>query len=281
MNLKINKFNNKIFYILITVVVVSIGSLILAKSFLPPVASPMSRLSSPKIEARPSIYPTSLPNSTPLINSNPSGLLASNLSGSLIFLKQKYSKETLVYFTEVAFGSEYGGSEPVLRKWEKEQVHIDPEGEILPQDSACLNTVITDFNLLSNSAKLIINENNGDITMHFAPESKFKELEPNYVPVNYGFFWKWWDTQNNIKSAQILISSTGITDRERCHLIREELTQSMGLGNDSKKYPESIFSADWTSTTKYTDLDSQLIQILYNEGLTAGIKREKFVIEAL
>jgi hypothetical protein len=48
------------------------------------------------------------------------------------------------------------------------------------------------------------------------------------------------------------------------HILREELTQSLGLPNDSYDYPESIFYQGWTETTEYTELDKELIQMLYN-----------------
>ena len=48
------------------------------------------------------------------------------------------------------------------------------------------------------------------------------------------------------------------------HLLREELTQSLGLFNDSWDYPESIFYQAWTTTTEYAPIDSELIDMLYN-----------------
>jgi hypothetical protein len=55
------------------------------------------------------------------------------------------------------------------------------------------------------------------------------------------------------------------TDEEaQKHLLREELTQSLGLTNDSWKYPESIFYQGWTTTTTYTEMDKRLIDLLYN-----------------
>ena len=54
-------------------------------------------------------------------------------------------------------------------------------------------------------------------------------------------------------------------DQEQKHLLREELTQSLGLFNDSYKYPESIFYQDWTTTTEYAQIDRELIDMLYNE----------------
>jgi hypothetical protein len=48
------------------------------------------------------------------------------------------------------------------------------------------------------------------------------------------------------------------------HLLREELTQSLGLTNDAFDYRESIFYQKWTETTEYAPIDRKLIEMLYN-----------------
>jgi hypothetical protein len=48
------------------------------------------------------------------------------------------------------------------------------------------------------------------------------------------------------------------------HLLREELTQALGLFNDSYKYDNSIFQQSWTTTTDYAPIDVKLIEMLYN-----------------
>ena len=48
------------------------------------------------------------------------------------------------------------------------------------------------------------------------------------------------------------------------HILREELTQSIGLLNDSMKYPNSIFYHGWTFPTEYTELDKEVIKMHYN-----------------
>jgi hypothetical protein len=59
------------------------------------------------------------------------------------------------------------------------------------------------------------------------------------------------------------IERTKSRDAQR-HLLREELTQSLGLINDTYDYPESIFYQGWTETTEYAPIDRELIQMLYN-----------------
>jgi hypothetical protein len=70
-----------------------------------------------------------------------------------------------------------------------------------------------------------------------------------------------------------LITSQKVTQRERSHLIREELTQSLGLMRDSYKHPNSMFYQPWTDVTEFSDLDRALIQLLYSADLRAGMTR--------
>jgi hypothetical protein len=112
-----------------------------------------------------------------------------------------------------------------------------------------------------------------NIDIHFVPESSFTSVDPQYVPVNLGFFRVWWDSQEVINRARILISTQGLNQTERSHLIREELTQSMGLFMDSWRYQDSVFYQGWTSTVEYTPLDREIIRLLYSPQLESGMVR--------
>ena len=66
---------------------------------------------------------------------------------------------------------------------------------------------------------------------------------------------------------------------EQRHLLREEFTQSLGLAKDSERYPSSIFQSDWTRTTSYTELDRELIRLLYHPDMVSGL--DATAVEAL
>lgn len=134
----------------------------------------------------------------------------------------------------------------------------------------CLNTVISDFNSLSSSIKLKKVSSSPDIEIHFVPGSQFQSIEPNYIAGNDGFFYFWWNGNSEIYRSRILIDSKKNSPQERCHLIREELTQSMGLARDSNSYPDSIFYSVWGSTNFYSELDKSLIKMLYNTSVPLG-----------
>lgn len=121
--------------------------------------------------------------------------------------------------------------------------------------------------------RLKIDNNNPQVRLYFIPESKFKQYEKNYQPTNLGFFWNSWNAKNEIYSSKILISTNQVTQPERSHLIREELTQSLGLMRDSYRYKDSIFYQGWTSTSKYAEIDKALVEMLYRPEIRPGMTK--------
>ena len=61
-------------------------------------------------------------------------------------------------------------------------------------------------------------------------------------------------------------------ETEQKHLLREELTQSLGLAKDPPLYPESIFKQYFsTRTTEYPQVANDLIYRLYHPGMEIGL----------
>jgi len=85
----------------------------------------------------------------------------------------------------------------------------------------------------------------------------------------------WHDDNYVIYNASILVSSADITQNERSHLIREELTQSLGLMNDSNKYKNSIFYQEWTDVTDFSEIDKSIIKLLYQKKVKPGMSKEQ------
>jgi len=181
-----------------------------------------------------------------------------------------YDQAALDYFREIAGAAEFGEDGGVLHRW-GEDLRIAVYGSPTPEDRAALNAVIEDLNELLSAVEVVVVEAEPNVEMHFVPVDEFDELEPNYVPGNFGYVYVWWDGSGSIYSARILISTIGVTQEERAHLIREELTQGLGLLNDSWLYPDSIFHQGWTDTREYSAIDQQVIEMLYRPELAAGM----------
>jgi hypothetical protein len=189
-----------------------------------------------------------------------------------------YTQEQINYFLEVAMGAEFGSSNSSIRKWSG-PIRIKVNGTPTQTDLATLRAVVSELNDLTEGIELQITDSNPNMEIYFVPESQFSRYEPNYRPVNMGFFWTWW-SNNILNRARILITTEGVTQQERSHLIREELTQSLGLMQDSNRYSDSIFYQRWTDVIAYTDLDRAVISILYRPEIHSGMNRNQ-VIAAL
>ena len=179
--------------------------------------------------------------------------------------------EVLDYFLEITLGAEYGGSSSVIRKWSRDpliQVHGNPTAV----DLDTLAQVISELNELVGDIRLELVQDNANVVIYFEPESRFPSILDGYVPGNSGFFWTWWSS-NVINRATILIA-TDQAEEARSHLIREELTQALGLMRDSNSRPKSIFYQKWTTVTEYSDIDREVIRILYLDDVAAGMTRD-------
>ncbi len=191
-----------------------------------------------------------------------------------------FSQEEIDYFTEIALGAEFGDETPVIKKW-TDDIRIKVNGEPTEADLQTINNIIGDLNELISMIKIKLVDKNENLTITFSPESDFTSIDAHYVPTNYGFFWALWHDDNFvIYEANILVSSTDITQKERSHLLREELTQSLGLMNDSNKYKDSIFFQGWTDITVFSEIDRAVIKLLCQNKIEPGLSKKQ-VLEVL
>ncbi len=191
--------------------------------------------------------------------------------------KPKYNEQAMEYFQEIAFGSEWGESDYPIRKW-----NIDPRikvyGNPSEADMTAVKNTISDVNQLQDHIELKLVDTEPNIKIYFVPLEDFSEYQEDPKEGNWGLFYYWWEPGNYvIDEAKILISTDKPTQSARSHLVREELTQSLGLPRDSYSYPESMFFQEYTTVTEYTDLDEKLIQMLYEDEIKAGMTVEEAI----
>jgi hypothetical protein len=190
-----------------------------------------------------------------------------------------WSDKEIDYLVEIGLGAEHGLSEPLVKKWTRDP-RIKVFGSPTDADQDALQGVIEELNSLQSQITLRIVRRTPTIEIHFAPEAQFAGIESNYRPTNYGFFWTWWKGSGEIYRARVLIATDHINQRERSHLIREELTQCLGLMKDSNRYPDSVFYGRWTDVTEYAPIDRSLVRMLYSDALQPNMT-EAQVREAL
>ena len=175
------------------------------------------------------------------------------------------SQETRSYYDEIVFNTEFGGRRETAYKWKTDlKIYIDGEKpDYLVQE---LKDIVSELNGIINpiELKIVSTKSEANYFVYFGDHQDFKAkydlLFPSRLDHNMGYFEVYYDSGN------MYVDLYRTTDKEaHKHLLREELTQSLGLLNDSYDYPESIFYQGWTTTTEYAPIDVELIDMLYNE----------------
>lgn len=184
----------------------------------------------------------------------------------------KFTPEQIDYFKEVAFGSEFGKQTNAIRKWQQ-PIRLEIKGTPTKDDRSTLDQVIKELRELSGQEITIVPAD-GNAEIHFVKPSQFKRIEPNYQPLNSGFAWVWWNDRFEITRARILISAT-IGQAERDSVIREELTQSLGLLADSERYPDSIFYQGYNQVAQFSAQDAAVIKML--RYVKPGMRKQEIV----
>ena len=180
-----------------------------------------------------------------------------------------YSKEEMLYFQDIAFGSEHKLITAQVRKWTK-NINIRVEGQPTEEDLLTLETTIGLLNSLQGQVELSIGYFDTSLVVNFAPKSAFHELHSQYKRSDPGFFWVSW-IDDVIYRGTILIDSTS-EQSIRNSLLREELTQSLGLMNMSDSYADSIFNdSNIRPDQELSDMDRLMVTILYRDDILPGM----------
>ncbi len=197
-----------------------------------------------------------------------------------------YSHDAINYFSEVGFGAEYGENQVqdfIVRWGSGLKVYINGGTQ---SDIDEVRRVTGELAQLTGLSIEFTNQPigtvpNNAISVRYTTQDEFAEAcgKKRYREVvqahgeQAGYFCNDWNDSKIIVKAYVLIDDSIQAQSQRNHLLREELTQSLGIMKDSTSYTDSIFHSDYSSTpTEFSERDKQLIQILYDNRISAGMK---------
>jgi hypothetical protein len=180
---------------------------------------------------------------------------------------KEYSEEGKKYFNKIAYGSEFDVNDNSLSKWNQD-INIYVVGEKRENLMSELRSIVAELNGLINTIEINIvsNESDANFIVLFGSAQDYNNYDEEsigYTDHNQGLFIAYGGNNLTRATMYVDIKRTKRDDAQK-HLLREELTQALGLSNDSYDYPESIFYQGWTETTEYTELDKEVIQMMYN-----------------
>lgn len=190
----------------------------------------------------------------------------SSVGGGSVDTKE-YSAEAKSYFNKIAYGNEFDVNDNSLSKWNQD-INIYVVGEKRPHLMSELEDIVSELNGLISTIEINIvsNESDANFIVLFGSAQDFNNYDEEsigYTDHNQGLFIAYGGTNLTRATMYVDIKRTKRDDAQK-HLLREELTQALGLSNDSYDYPESIFYQGWTETTEYTELDKDVIRMMYN-----------------
>lgn len=168
--------------------------------------------------------------------------------------------EAADYYLEIAFGSEYGEPADHLRTWGGE-LRLRVFGSPTKEDLAELDRVVAELNALAGAPRIRRVEEGENVEVRFVPQAGFDRYAPDYARKNAGYVYIWWTWWYSIFRGRVLIRSEGLSRRQRAHVIREEVTQALGLLNDSWRYPDSIFYQGPSEVTEFSEIDRAVIRL--------------------
>jgi hypothetical protein len=180
-------------------------------------------------------------------------------------VKKEHSVESKEYFNEIALKSEFKGNMKNVLKWTSDmKIYVDgnKKGYLIDE----LKRIVSELNDIIDpiEIKIVNSKSESNYIVYFGNyqnlKNDYKIYYPELLENNYGYFEI---MPNNSGLMYVDITRTSNVDAQK-HLLREELTQSLGLVNDSYRYPESIFYQGWTTTTEFAPIDRELIDMLYN-----------------
>jgi hypothetical protein len=197
--------------------------------------------------------------------------------------KERANQEVVGFFNEVCLGSENGGAH-IVRKWKTPmRLYIIKDSSYTVQVAAIkrtiktLNKLFTDrFNisLVTDTAKanayLVLC---ADKNVKNYPQFKTEFAGVNNL--NIGYFYTVAINNAIVKSAVFINTCKPIAMQKSA--IMEEIAQSLGMGNDTEIYRNSIFyqyKYDFKlNVFTPSALDAQIIKLLYNPKMKPGLNR--------
>ena len=203
---------------------------------------------------------------------------------------------------ETGFVGKYEDTELTIRKWAKQKIYVKiHDYDVIKETQAELITelenIVAEINILSTDTKLYLQDIEKDLpsvannmTIYltdantFVNKSKEKHgfelkshvFDENQKVKNQGLFWFKFKPTNYISEA-VVWANTALSNKNcQKHLLREELTQSLGMTNDldddmlESKDKNSIFNQKYQCDPMYNELDKRIISTFLSPIIKVG-----------
>ena len=205
---------------------------------------------------------------------------------------EMYTGEQIAYFKELAFGCdpdtlEWGPCEAdSIVKW-CGPIRVGVAGQPSSSDLWEINKVITQLRVLRLPVEIFRDDSDPNLIIYLIPGDEFGRVRPEF-PSGGGAVVGEADSSGCLLTGDVVVDATR-NELVRRSLIREELTQALGLFNDSWTYRESIFyqgkglneridserilypGRGLNETIEFADIDKAVIRLHYDPRIEPGM----------
>tara|TARA_B100001173_G_scaffold75458_1_gene64345 strand:- start:99 stop:695 length:597 start_codon:yes stop_codon:yes gene_type:complete len=151
----------------------------------------------------------------------------------------------------------------------KKDITIYVDGDNMPHLNDELSKIIDDLNNLITSIEIKVVDRKVDCNMYifFGTVNQYSKISEDILKNKHvnGFGEIYPDLNDDIFYTSVFINTGKVKNNDRQkHILREEITQVMGLTNDTYQYSNSMFYQGYSLVTEYSDIDKEVIKLFYN-----------------
>lgn len=180
------------------------------------------------------------------------------------------------FFCELVIQTEWLDVKEV-RKW-ADDIKIYKSGEWPDYMTTEFNLIIDELSQLIQKPQIMVvgSREEANSVIHLGTADEYLEIEPR-APNTEGS-WSYYCFYHDKNKA--LTNVTMFVDMHnspsyvvRRHLLREKLTQTLGLLGHSENYDDSIFYWKHSEVTNYSEIDRLVIKLLYRPEIKTGMDK--------
>ena len=185
-----------------------------------------------------------------------------------------YTAEAILsYFSEVTFGSEYGGYRGTVCKW-TDEVRLWLTGDFSEDEIAVLDDLLLRLNGIDGFPGIVYadTEEEANFVLRFVMQGDLVDYFGGNAENASGMSsYTWKKATGEILSAHAGVACNISPAKAKASVICEELLQSLGLASDAYTHPESVFYEGYNASPRPAEIDWALITLLYHETITPGM----------
>lgn len=203
------------------------------------------------------------------------------------YVPTEYEKELIEYFKEVVLESEYYENPKKIIKWRKSMLLFVSKNKEYKEQMRAIKETINKINELATDGFKIVLTNDlakSNAFLYLGTKDSIAELDSDFyhrmdsdiIDEDFtGFAYVEFEWQNfSISEAKIFISTEDSLEIQKSTIL-EEITQSIGIPNDSERYSNSIFYehqiTDSIINKEYSKMDRDIIKLLYHPKMRTGL----------